>query len=128
MADFTILSQRAQGIVRCNIGVLPSATLQEFTPQGVQQVDLNDTELRAFLRALPPALLREVLGEVTHFRERTCPDCGLREREWDALPCNSLSEMHRSFAPCEDVPPAPVLDLRGQSLAKAILRLPEEGS
>jgi hypothetical protein len=102
MADFTILSQRAQAVLRCT---LPSAgaTLQEFSPQGVQHIDLTDTELRAFLRALPPTLLQEVLDEGQPFRSTPLP----------SLP-NGHTPLGQS-----------VLDLRRQSLANAILRLPE---
>ncbi len=103
MADFTILSQRAQAVLRCTLPPT-GAVLQEFTPQGVQHIDLDDTELRAFLRALPPTLLQDVLDEAHPFRSPTLP--------------NGLHVDHRTG-------PSTVLDLRGQSLANAILRLPE---
>ena len=59
-APYTLLSQNDYDVLRV-IQRYDATTLQQFTAHDCQQVQLNDAELQAFLRALPPETLRQAL-------------------------------------------------------------------
>lgn len=57
---YTILSQRQCGLLRA-VQLPTTVRLQAFTPQGLQEVELDSEELERFLRALPAETLQAAL-------------------------------------------------------------------